>query len=127
MNKESFDGSSWPREADFVAERRLQEDRLYLLDLIRVLKPHAAGLRRWSVMRKIRAYREAAGFPSGHRMEDTIERLFRNHCADAAKFKRRDTAPDTALFFWPQGKLGGVWAVHADRAEAWLKTQGLEL
>ena len=103
MNKESFDGSSWPREADFVAERRLQEDRLYLLDLIRVLKPHAAGLRRWSVMRKIRAYREAAGFPSGHRMEDTIERLFRNHCADAAKFKRRERRRTPRCFSGPRG------------------------
>lgn len=127
MNNQSFDGPSWARGAQFVSEQKNQADRLYLLDLVRVLRPHAAGLRRWSVMHKIRAYREAAGSPVGDRMEDAIERLFRNHCADAEKFKRRDTAPDTALFFWPQGKPGGVWAVHPDRADAWLKREGFEL
>ena len=124
MNEETFDDRSWPREVDFAAGRRSETDHLYLLDLVRVLKPHAAGLRRWAVMRGIRKYREAAGLPIPQRMEDAVERVFRNHCADAEKFKKRDTAPDTALFHWPQGKLGGVWAVHADRAEAWLKTEG---
>ena len=123
---ESSDGRFRPRE-DLVPERRIQADRLYLLDIVRVLRPHAAGLRRWSVMHKIRAYREAAGLPIDHRMEVTVERLYRNHCADAEKFKKCDTVPDTALFFWPQGKLGGVWAVYSNRADAWLKREGFEL
>src|ERR1700720_4370327 len=83
MNEQSFDGPSWARGAQFVSEQKNHADRLYLLDLVRVLRPHAAGLRRWSVMHKIRAYRDAAGSPVGDRMEDAIERLFRNHCADA--------------------------------------------
>jgi hypothetical protein len=127
MNEVSFDDRFWPREPDFATERRMEADRLYVLDLVRVLKPHAAGLRRWSVMRSIRKYREAAGLPIHQRMEDAVERVFRNHCADAEKTKKRDTAPDTALFYWPQGKLGGVWAVYADRAEKWLKTEGFEV
>jgi hypothetical protein len=125
--EESFDDSSWPREVDFVAERRTQTDRLYLLDLIRVLRPHAAGLRRWSVMRRIRAHRESTGLPVEQRMEDAVERVFRNNCGDAEKFKRRDSSPESALFYWPQGKLGGIWAVDPNRADAWLKDEGFTL
>ena len=126
MNKHPFNGPSRPGE-ESMSERRMQADRLYLFDLVRVLRPHVAGLRRWSVMNKIRSYREAAGFLIHHRMEDTVERLYRNHCADAEIFKKRGAAPDTALFFSPQGKPGGIWAVHSDRADAWLKREGFEL
>ena len=123
----SLDDSSYHRDMDFVAERRMQTDRLYLLDLVRVLRPHAGGLRRWSVMRRIRAYRETAGLPVEQRMEDAVERIFRTNCADTEKFRRREAGPDAALFYWPQGKLGGIWAVHADRADLWLKNEGLTL
>lgn len=58
--------------AAFASERRIQEDLLYLLDLVRVLRPHSAGLRRWSVMRRIHTRREAAAFSIGHWMEDAI-------------------------------------------------------
>jgi hypothetical protein len=78
-------------------------------------------------MRRIRTCREAAELSIGHGMEDAVERLFRNHCGDTEKFKRPDTGADTALFFMPQGKLGGVWAVHPHRADAWLKREGFEL
>ena len=127
MNKPSFDRAFWPQEMDFATDRRNSTDHLYLLDLVKVLRPHPAGLRRWSVMRRIRACREAAGLPIAQRMEDEVERAFRNHCADSEKSRRHDTAPHTALFHWPQGKLAGVWGVHTDRADAWLKTQGIEL
>ena len=126
MNEEPFDTSFWERHPPSVAERRLEEDRLYLLELIGVLSRHPAGLRRWSIMRTIRKNREAAGLPIGQRMEDAVERVFRSHSADSKHFKNRHRAPDTALFHWPQGKSGGVWAVYPDRAEAWLKAEGAD-
>ena len=126
MNGHSFEAPFGPQEVERAVERRIWADRLYLLDLIRVLRPHAAGLRRWSVMRRIRSCREAAGLSISQRLEDEVERVFRNHCAAPEKYRRRDSrSTDIALFHWPQGKGGAVWAVHADRADVWLKTQGL--
>lgn len=115
MNGEVPMDPGWPPEMNFTARQRNEEDRLYLLDLIRVLKAHPAGLRRWSVMRGIREYRKAAGLPIEQRMEDAVERLFRNHCADPEKSKKRNVAPDAALFYWPQGRQGGIWAVVPER------------
>ena len=127
MNEEPFDNPFWEREPVSVAEKRFEEDRLYLLELIRVLSRHPAGLRRWSIMRTIRKNREAAGLPIHQRMEDAVERVFRNHSADSEHLKNRHRAPATALFHWPQGKRGGIWAVYPDRAEAWLKAEGVDI
>jgi hypothetical protein len=106
-------------EPPFAAEPS-QLEHSYLLDLIKVLRPHPGGLRRWSIMRTIRKNREMIGDPVPQKMEDGIERVFRNHCADTEGFKKRGCAPETALFHWPQGKAGGVWAVYPDRADVWL-------
>ena len=127
MNEEPFDNPFWERETASVAEKRFEEDRYYLLELITVLKRHPAGLRRWSIMRTIRKNRELAGLPIPQKMEDTVENIFRSRCADSDSFKKRGRAPETALFHWPQGKLGGVWAVYPDRAEAWLKAEGADI
>jgi hypothetical protein len=127
MNEEAFGNRFWDRGTHVALEKRASPEQLYLLDLIRVLRPHPAGLRRWSIMRAIRKNRETAGLPISQKMEDAVERVFRNHCADSENFKKREGAPDKALFHWPQGKLGGVWAVYPDRAEAWLKAEGADL
>ena len=124
MNRETFDSSHWKTEPLGLEERRFQADNAYLVDLIKALQPHPGGLRRWSVMRAIRKNREIARIPIPQKMEDAVERVFRNHCEDSESFKKRGGVLEAALFYWPQGKLGGVWAVYADRAEAWLKDGG---
>ncbi len=103
-------------------ERRIETEHLYLLDLIEVLLPHPAGLRRWAIMRAIRKIHQSAERPISQKFEDGVERVFRNHCADSVIFKKRNIAPENALFHWPQGKAAGLWAVHPDKAEAFLKS-----
>lgn len=125
MSERSFDYSFSEDKTSFtVKKKRAQEDRLYLLDLVKVLGPYPAGLRRWSVMRRIRKNRDLVGLPIPQKMEDAVERVFRNHCADSEYFKKLDRAPEKALFYWPEGRVGVVWAVYPDRAESWLKTEG---
>jgi hypothetical protein len=110
------------RDANLVA-RRLRTEHPYLVDLIAVLRANRAGLRRWSVMRAIRHKREHAGLPIHQKFEDEVERAFRRLCADGDAIKLRDCSAETALFYRPKERAGEVWAVYADRAEAWLKAE----
>jgi hypothetical protein len=104
-----------------VATQRLRPDNHYVLDLIEVLQAFPSGRRRWSIMQAIRANRTKAGLSIPHQIEDDVERAFLDNCADAESFKKRNRTPVHALFYWPQGKTAGMWAVYTDRVAAWMR------
>jgi hypothetical protein len=110
------------READLAA-RKLRSELPYVVDLIAVLREHPAGLRRWSVMRAMRARRERTGASIPQKFEDEVERAFRRFSANADSIKNRSCSAETALFHKPEGKAGEVWAVFTDRADAWLEKE----
>jgi hypothetical protein len=89
-----------------------------LSELISVLKPHARGLRRWSVMRAMRENRKRQSRDIPQKFEDDIERIFRRFCAE-------DGAAENAPFYRPRETAGEVWALHTDRAEALLSGEPL--
>ena len=94
MSERSFDYSFSEDKTSLTVKKRIQEDRLYLFDLVRVLEPYPAGLRRWSVMRRIRKNRDMARLPIPRNMEDAVERVFHNHCAASNYFKKLGRAPE---------------------------------
>ncbi len=97
---------------------RMRADQTVLLDLIAVLTANKAGLRRWSVMRQMRLRAEKANREVTPKFEDDVERTFRKFCeGDAVRNGANDA---TALFFRPKEKAGEVWAIYAEKAEAWL-------
>jgi hypothetical protein len=106
---------------DFLAQRPRSE-RAVLTELVRVLAPHAGGLRRWSVMRAIRTERERAGRDVSQKFEADIERVFRRYCTGTESGACK---PADALFFRPAEKAGEVWAVMPARAKAWLQTESV--
>jgi hypothetical protein len=74
-------------------------------ELVTVLKPHARGLRRWSVMRAMRENRKQQSRDVPPKFEVTVERVFR----------RFSSAPN-ATFYRPPETAGEVWAlVHSER------------
>jgi hypothetical protein len=98
---------------------RMRADQTILNDLVAVLTPNKAGLRRWSVMRAMRVRAEKAGREVTPKFEDDVERAFRKFCeGDAVRGGGADAA--SALFFRPKEKAGEVWAVYPERATAWL-------
>ena len=108
------------RRPGFAAQR-LRPDNHYVLDLIQVLQAYPGGRRRWSIMQAIRTNRRKAALRIPHQIEDDVERAFLENCADAESFKKRNRTPAHALFYWPQGKAAGMWAVYPDRVAAWMR------
>jgi hypothetical protein len=82
-------------------------DSVLLDELVAVLAPAPAGLRRWTVMNAIRKNRRAAGRDIPLKMEVEVERTFRRFCAaDGA----RNNA--SARFRRPVESAGEVWALN---------------
>ena len=75
-------------------------------ELIAALAPHPRGLRRWSVMRAIRKSREAVSREIPLKLENDVERAFRQFCRNDGM-----QASGTVLFCRPAEKAGEVWAL----------------
>ena len=82
-------------------------DAVLVDELVAVLAPAPAGLRRWSVMNAIRRNRRAAGRDIPLKMEAEVERTFRRFCAaDGAR------SSTNARFRRPADSAGEVWALN---------------
>ena len=96
-------------------------DLAALRDLIAVLAPQPKGLRKWSVMRAIRARRDNDGRDIPLKFENDVERAFRRFCAGDSI--QGGVPRAAALFYRPKDTAGEVWAVDAEMAQAWLDAE----
>lgn len=102
---------------------RLRGDQSSVAELVAVLSPHPQGLRKWSVMRAMRARAEKAGRDVPLKFENDVERAFRKLC-EGDPVRGEQARANDALFYRPKDKAGEVWAVHAERARAWMRQNG---
>jgi hypothetical protein len=107
--------AAFRRQTDIALRDRAHQP--ILGELIAVLKPHARGLRRWSVMRAMRENRMRLSRDIPQKFEDDVERIFRRFCAEET-----GTA-ENAPFYRPRETAGEVWALHP-RAETLLAGEG---
>ena len=117
---ESRESEQFPSSESLIAASRLREETGYVRDLITVLQSHPGGRRRWAVMQAIRKLRTEAGTPVPENFEHAVESAFQQHCLGSGVFNKSKGTTKPALFHWPLGKVGGVWAVFSDKAEAWI-------
>ncbi len=89
----------------FVPDEK--QEAILLDELVAVLTPHPAGLRRWSVMNGVRKARRAASRDIPLKLESDVERIFRRFCANDGA---RD--PGTQRFRRPPETAGEVWALN---------------
>jgi hypothetical protein len=117
---ERRDSEQFHSSESLIAANRLREEAGYVMDLISVLQSHPGGRRRWAVMQAIRKLRTETGAPVPENFEHAVESAFQQHCLGSGVFNKSKAATKPALFHWPLGKVGGVWAVYPDKAEAWI-------
>ena len=117
---ERRDSEQFQSSESLIAANRLREEAGYVMDLISVLQSHPGGRRRWAVMQAIRKLRTEAGTPVPENFEHAVESAFQQHCAGSGVFNKSKGATKPALFYWPLGKVGGVWAVYPDKAQGWI-------
>ncbi len=115
MNYEARIALMEPKPSSTGSPSVSHSEQVTLDELVEVLSAHPRGLRRWSVMRAIRASRSRRGREIPHKLEDDVERTFRRHCADGAEVQA--TSPSRTLFYRPKETAGEVWAVLPARAD----------
>ena len=109
-------------EALFEA-KKLRGDNPYVLHLIKVLWPYGAkGLRRVDVIYRVWQVPEATHLPTPKKFEHTVQSAYNHHSSHSSVFKG---SPDDDLFYPVGGKGSGIWAVHMNKIEAWLKKKKL--
>ena len=93
----------------------------YVRDLIEVLRPHPRGLSRRLVLHTLERKRKEAGLSIPEKFEQSVQSAYNKHSVDSSVFKKRKAPEWQGLFYSPQGKRSGIWAVYPDRANAWLE------
>jgi len=94
--------------------KKLRRENPYLADLIRALLPGSSH-RSW-VISAMEKRRKSVGLDIPPKFENAVQSVYNRHSQDS----RVGLPPEHALFYSPQGKGSGYWAVHKDRAAAWL-------
>lgn len=98
--------------------RKHKRDNPYVVDLIAILLPHPAGLERQHVVAQIERMRRAKKLPIPKTLDAVVQSAFQGHASQYAAYRGSTDADD--LFHAPRGKGAGIWAVHRERAIAWL-------
>jgi hypothetical protein len=117
LSEEEWAGIMGEASAAF-AEKLLKQRNPYVVYLIKVLWKYRNGLERRIAFDWIRKLREADGLAVPKTLDETIRTAFNQHNSRSSAFS---FSPEDDIFYTPEGKNAGKWAVHQELARAWLK------
>ena len=95
----------------------------YVADLIRLLMPHERGLTRQMVLHDLERQRYKEGLPVPPKFVEAVQSSYNYFSVDSLVFKKRGGRRDEELFYSPEGKGSGRWAVNREVAAVWLQTR----
>jgi hypothetical protein len=108
----------------YFAAKQARRERPWVRDIIAVLYPRPNGIRIERLVDELWAMREKS-LPMPEKFRDTVQSRLNHYTSQSLIFSGRNAGPEDDLFYSPQGKGSGTWAVHRERAIAWLKRKGL--
>jgi hypothetical protein len=101
-----------------LPEKLVKQRNPYVVYLIKVLWKYRNGLERRIAFDWIRKLREADGLAIPKTLDETIRTAFNQHSSQSSAFSFQ---LEDDLFYIPEGKNAGKWAVHQALARDWLK------
>ena len=108
----------------YYAAKRLRKSRPWVRDMIAVLYPRTKGIHIDQLVRELWAMREKA-LPMPKSFRETVQSRLNHYTSQSAVFWAKGGAQEDDLFYSPEGKGSGTWAVHQERAIAWLTRKKL--
>ena len=104
---------------EVLASRELKQKHPYIKEIIEVLLLSSHSQHRQFVIKEVVKKRKEAGLnpPS----DETVQSAYNRYCVDSEVFQKRKAPDSDGLFYSPQGKGSGWWAVNHDRGEAWIR------
>ncbi len=99
---------------------RLRRANPWTRDIIRVL--WGGWLTMDKLTRTLWEMRNPVGLPIPKAFKQTVQSTLNHHTSQSRLWKGN---PTDDLFYSPEGKGSGTWAVHRDRAATWLRAKKL--
>lgn len=96
--------------------------KIWLRDIIRILSSRTAGLHIDQLEHMLWQLQYPAT-PMPDRFRVQLQSLLSRYTSQSVVFRQRSGRPADDLFFSPEGKGSGTWAVHRAAASAWLLRQ----
>jgi 7,8-dihydro-6-hydroxymethylpterin-pyrophosphokinase len=104
-----------------LEKRKHDKEHTYVLDIIRILHGRKWGIRKADLDSMVYEKRFADGEPMPREFGKTIQSVLNSYTSQSSVFQKAGRSQDDDLFYSPKGKGSGTWAVHSERAKAWVK------
>lgn len=104
--------------------KRLRKERPWVRDIIAVLYPRQNGIRMAELVDSLLDMRKET-LSTPKELKNTVQSCLNRHTAQSTVFIKKGSGPEDDLFYSPKGKRSGTWAVHREKALAWLQRKSL--
>jgi hypothetical protein len=122
---ENFDVDAYLRQVEAAEKlKTLRRERPWVYDIIRVLWSRRAALHMNVLEQELWTIRNPT-LPMPKEFRKTIQSALNRYSSQSDIFLKQTRTPEDDLFYSPEGKGSGAWAVRHDRAISWLQRKKL--